>query len=92
MGKGSGWYVYVLRCADATLYTGIATDVTRRIEEHNRGGVSGARYTRARRPVTLLYQENHASRSAASRREAEIKRLSRQQKETLVANPTRASV
>jgi putative endonuclease len=73
------WHVYLLECADRTLYTGITTDPLRRVAEHN-GGARGAKYTRARRPVTLRYAEEHPSRSAAASREAEIKRLSRAEK------------
>lgn len=71
------WFVYILRCGDDTLYTGITTDVVRRIEEHNAGKAPGARYTRSRRPVVLAYTEQVASRALAARREAEIKRLDR---------------
>ena len=71
------WFVYILRCVDDTLYTGITTDVARRIDEHNAGKAPGARYTRGRRPVELAYAEAAASRSAASRREAAIKQLDR---------------
>lgn len=78
------WYVYILRCADGTFYTGIARDVARRLGEHNGLGRPGARYTRARRPVQLVYQEEAVSRAAASSREAAIKRLSRGEKESLV--------
>jgi putative endonuclease len=74
------WSVYILRCGDGTLYTGITTDVGRRIEEHNAGKAPGARYTRGRRPVELAYIEDAASRAAASRREATIKRLDRRSK------------
>lgn len=70
------WHVYILRCADGTLYTGVTTDLVRRVEEHN-ASPKGARYTRARRPVALVYSERFASRSAASKREAAIKKLSR---------------
>lgn len=72
-----GWHVYILRCADGTLYTGITTDLARRLEEHNRGGAPGARYTRSRRPVQLIYSEAAASRSAAAKREAALKKLDR---------------
>ena len=78
------WYVYIVKCSDGSLYTGIATDVERRIEEHNQNDQLGARYTRGRRPVELVYQESVASRSEAARREAEIKRLRRIDKERLV--------
>jgi putative endonuclease len=75
-------YVYVLRCADDTLYTGYTTDVQRRVAEHDAG--DGAKYTRGRTPVELLYVEAFASRSAATSREHEIKQLSRTEKESLV--------
>ena len=74
------WFVYILRCGDDTLYTGITTDVGRRIEEHNGGRAPGARYTHGRRPVELAYFEEAASRAAASRREATIKQLDRRSK------------
>jgi putative endonuclease len=72
------WVVYLLRCADGSLYTGVTTDVRRRCRQHNAGTAS--RYTRARRPVRLVYQEAHPHRGSALRREAAIKRLSRRQK------------
>lgn len=77
------WFVYIVRCADDTLYTGIAVDVERRIEQHNTG--TGAKYTRSRRPVRVVYVEEAPDRSAASRREWEIKQLTRTQKERLIA-------
>ena len=77
------WFVYLLRCADGSLYTGITTDIERRLNEHNHSAL-GAKYTRIRRPVCLVYQEIHASRSAASKREYEIKALKKQQKEQLL--------
>src|SRR5438552_8797145 len=72
------WFVYLLRCADGSLYTGITNDVPRRIEQHNAGTAS--RYTRSRLPVILVYQESQASRSHALKRELAIKGLSRQEK------------
>ena len=69
----SDWYVYMLRCADESLYTGIATDIEARVAKHNTG--KAAKYTRSRRPVVLVYQETAADRSTAQRREAEIKQL-----------------
>jgi predicted GIY-YIG superfamily endonuclease len=83
-GKPSGdkWFVYVLRYADASLYTGIAKDVSRRCRQHNAGTAS--RYTRSRRPASLVYEEAQASRSLALKREAEIKSMSRRQKESLI--------
>ncbi|MEA3433135.1 MAG: GIY-YIG nuclease family protein [Campylobacterota bacterium] len=67
------YYVYMVKCADNTLYTGIATELERRIEEHN-GSDKGARYTRIRRPVSLVYSEEYPDRSLASKREYEIKK------------------
>ena len=74
------WCVYMLQCADGSLYTGITTDLIRRVAEHNGEGDAGARYTRSRRPVKLVYQETVVSRADAARREALIKRLSRAHK------------
>lgn len=74
------WFLYMVRCADDTLYTGITTDVERRINEHNSDDRTGARYTRTRRPVYLVYTEQVESRSAAASREAAIKKLTRRQK------------
>lgn len=71
------WFVYVLRCADDSLYTGITTDVERRLHEHNCDDQKAARYTRSRRPLQLFYQEACADRAAAARREYQVKRLSR---------------
>jgi len=79
------WIVYMVRCADGTLYTGIATDVARRVEEHNSNRLLAANYTRARRPVTLVYSEAAATRSAAGKREYQIKQLNKQAKEALIA-------
>jgi putative endonuclease len=78
------WYVYILRCADDSLYTGIATDVQRRLREHNLGNRLASKYTRARLPVTLVYFELTGNRATASRRELEIKALSRQEKLRLI--------
>ena len=69
------WFVYIARCADGTLYTGVATDPTRRLAEHNAG--VGARYTRGRAPLALIHLETAADRAAAQVREAAIKRLPR---------------
>lgn len=79
---GEGWWVYLLRCIDGSLYTGIAKDVARRCEQHNAGTAS--RYTRSRRPVALVCQEAYPSRSLALKREAAIKAMSKQQKESLI--------
>ena len=80
----SEWYVYIVRCSDDSFYTGIARDVVRRIDEHNFSQLLGARYTRARRPVNLIYQESLETRSKAAMREHEIKRMSKQEKQALI--------
>ena len=83
---GVVYYVYMLECADGTLYTGIATDLERRVEEHN-SSAKGAKYTRARRPVTLVYSERYEDRSSASKREYAIKKkMRREEKLQLVQN------
>ncbi|GAB3032153.1 GIY-YIG nuclease family protein [Natronobiforma cellulositropha] len=74
--------VYVLECADGSLYTGYTTDLERRVREHNAG--EGAKYTRGRTPVTVVHHESYGSRSAAMSREYEIKQLSRAAKLDLV--------
>ena len=79
------WFVYLVRCADDSLYTGITKDVDRRVREHNEGDKLASKYTRARRPVVLVYQETCGSRSAATRREIEIKLLSRKDKKLLLS-------
>jgi UV DNA damage endonuclease len=81
LGNGS-WFVYLLRCADGTLYTGITNDVPRRLKQHNAGTAS--RYTRSRLPAVLVYQEAQASHSHALKRELAIKALSRQEKESMI--------
>lgn len=77
------WHIYILRCADGTLYTGVTTDLARRISEHNESS-KGAKYTRVRRPVSLIYSETFENRSAACVREAAIKKLSRDEKLNLL--------
>ena len=86
--------LYIVACADGSLYTGIATDVTRRVAEHNglgakgepsSGKSKGARYTSARRPVRLVYEAAFASRSDASREEFRIKQMTRVEKQELIA-------
>jgi predicted GIY-YIG superfamily endonuclease len=79
------WWVYILRCGDGTLYTGIARDVAARLAQHRAG--TGARYTRGRAPLELVYQEASPSRSAATRREAAIKRCTRREKLQLTGIP-----
>jgi putative endonuclease len=76
-------FCYILECADGTYYTGWSTDPQRRLKQHNAG--SGARYTRPRRPVKLIYIEEQIDRSAAMSREAAIKKLTRKQKQALIA-------
>ena len=78
------WFVYIVRCNDNTLYTGVAKDLAKRLQQHNHGN-DGAKYTRGRRPVELVYQEHAASRSMAQQREYSIKRLSAAQKQQLIA-------
>ncbi|MDH3637583.1 MAG: GIY-YIG nuclease family protein [Gammaproteobacteria bacterium] len=80
----SDWYVYVVRCRDGSLYTGIATDLARRIREHNVDDKRGAKYTRVRRPVELVYWENCDTRSEAAKREHEIRQWSKPSKEALI--------
>lgn len=83
--KGGGavaWTVYILRCGDGTLYTGCTNDLPRRLEAHRSG--KGAKYTRSRPPVSLVYQEAAADKSAALRREIAIKRLRRSEKLALI--------
>ncbi len=79
-----GWYVYILRCRDGSLYTGITRDPERRLKEHNGLIAGGARYTRSRRPVSLVYRQAMNSRSSALKREIEIKKLDKAQKEALI--------
>lgn len=76
------WHLYIIRCVDNTLYTGITIDITRRIQEHNLK--TGGSYTRTRTPVELVYQESHLTRSAASKRETQIKRWTREKKLALI--------
>lgn len=75
--------VYILKCADGTLYTGCTNNLEKRFQEHN-GGQKGAKYTRARRPVKIVFTENFSTLSAGRKREAEIKRLKRKEKLILI--------
>lgn len=75
-------YVYILRCNDGTLYTGWTNDINKRLEAHNSG--NGAKYTRGRRPVTLVYLEELATKGEALKREAAIKKLSKEKKWALI--------
>jgi predicted GIY-YIG superfamily endonuclease len=81
-----GWYVYIVRCSDGSLYTGITRDVESRVSLHNAG--RGAKYTRARRPVELVYRETVGDRGAAVRRECAIKRLRPVAKRELITKST----
>lgn len=83
------WHVYIVRCADRTLYTGVAKDVAARVAAHNAG--RGAKYTRARLPVKLVHSEEAADRGAALRREHAIKALPRAAKRALFARRRRSS-
>lgn len=85
----ASWHVYIVRCSDDTLYTGVARNLQQRIAEHNEGK-RGARYTRARRPVELLYHEPAVDRSSAQQREHQIKQMSRRQKLQLVERHAQA--
>jgi predicted GIY-YIG superfamily endonuclease len=80
----SQWYLYILRCGDGTLYTGITNDVEKRLDAHRTG--KGAKYTRGRGPLELIYQETCESHSRALKRELEVKKLSRLQKEQMIKN------
>jgi len=81
--------MYVVLCADRSLYCGVTTDLTRRLHEHNSSS-RGAKYTRARRPVTLVYQEPHSTRSTAQSAEARFKRLSRAKKLEVISKTHQA--
>ena len=76
------WHVYMIKCSDKSLYTGITTDIERRMSEHNSG--KGASYTRVRTPVSLVHEESHSDRSKALKREAEIKSWPRSRKLALI--------
>ncbi len=82
--KAEKWYVYILKCADSTLYTGVTTDLNRRVDEHNHSSL-GAKYTKPRRPLILVYHEIHQNRKEATKREAEIKKFSKVIKQRLFA-------
>lgn len=88
---GKKWFVYIVRCTDGSLYTGVTTDVERRVKEHNgEGGKDkGAKYTKAHRPVTLEYLETVQTRSEAQIREAQLRRLSKPEKEKLISTRIR---
>jgi len=83
----AAWFVYLVRCRDGSFYCGIAKDLARRIAEHNSAD-KGAKYTRGRRPVQLIYTEEVSSRAKATQREGRIKRMNRAQKMSLIQNGT----
>lgn len=80
------WYLYILQCGDGSLYTGITTDVEKRLEAHRSG--KGAKYTRGRSPLELKYREACGTHSDALKRELEVKRLSREEKLALIERKT----
>jgi len=81
----SSWYIYIVECCDGSFYTGITTDIDRRVLEHN-FSFKAAKYTRSRRPVRLVYKESVSNRSEASKREYQIKKMKRKNKQTLINN------
>jgi len=83
MKEETPWFIYIIRCSDNTLYTGIAKNIEKRIEAHNTGN-GGAKYTRTRRPVFPVYQETFSTRSEAAKREYQLKKMTRVEKEMLV--------
>lgn len=85
--KSKEYFVYIVECSDGTYYTGYTTNIKRRLNEHNYSFKRGAKYTRSRRPVCLVYQESFDTMSEAMRRENQIKRLSRKQKIELLNKP-----
>ncbi len=77
--KSNPWYLYVVKCSDSTLYTGVTTDLDRRLDEHNTSP-KGAKYTSKRRPVILVYSKHYADRSQAQKAEYQFKQLTRKEK------------
>jgi len=84
MTTNNAWYVYLLRCNDNSLYAGITTNIERRLHQHNNTKL-GAKYTRAKRPVTLVFIESAIDKSSASKREYQLRKLSKVKKEQLVS-------
>ena len=84
----SDWYIYLIRCRDGSLYTGITTDVPRRLAEHREKGDAGAKYLRGRGPLTLVLQKSIGSRSMALSVERKVKKLSKMKKESLLQDDT----
>lgn len=81
------YFFYMVRCADDSLYCGIATDVERRVKEHNSDSGKGAKYLRSKRPVVLVYTEEYPDRSSALKREYEVKQWPKTKKESLILTP-----
>ena len=88
--KNNGWFLYVLKCSDSTFYTGITTDINRRINEHN-SSKKGAKYTRSRRPVELVYWIDFSNRSIAQKAEYRFKKLTHKQKKGIINEKWRPS-
>lgn len=86
------WYLYLVRCANGHLYTGVTTDVTRRFSEHQSGGIKSAKYLRGKGPLTLMYQEQVGSHGDALRREIAVKKLSRSQKLALIESVEHSAI
>ena len=85
----SPYFVYIVECADGTLYTGITLDIKRRIDQHNGLVLGGSKYARSRRPVSLVYSEKFLSRKEASKREFEIKAITRSEKKELIVGASK---
>ncbi len=81
----NNWFVYIVKCADNSLYTGVTKNIVRRIDEHNNNNRRASAYTRARRPVVLVHQESFQTRSQATKREYQIRLLSRKEKDGLMS-------
>ncbi|MGI2193158.1 GIY-YIG nuclease family protein [Shewanella baltica] len=90
--SSSLWYLYLVRCANGHLYTGVTTDVTRRFSEHQSGGIKSAKYLRGKGPLTLMYQEQVGSHGDALRREIAVKKLSRSQKLALIESVEHSAI
>lgn len=88
----SDWYLYIIKCRDETLYTGIATDVLRRFAEHQASGPKSAKYLKGRGPLQLLFNVKIGTRSLALKLEYKIKRLSKAQKEALIEDPQKVEI
>ncbi len=85
----SDWYLYMVRCRDGSLYTGISTNVARRFEQHQGEGVKGSKYLRGKKPLSLALQKKVGSKSLASKVEIKVKKLSKADKESLISVPHR---